>query len=290
MANLSMEELAAQYGYAAEFFGSDPELKALIKAAVAGQWSTQKFQAKFMNTTWYRTREASVRQWMDLATRDPAEAKSKINDRKLEFANMLSQFGAAPMSDTDLTFIATNSLREGWSQAETKRMLTYFAGYQPGNANGTAATLEMQVKGMANDYGVTVTTGQLTDWVTGMMSERYTEDNLRDYLRDMAKSKYAGMGTYLDMGMTVKQVAAPYLSSYSQLMEVGADSVDLSDNVIQQALQGTPPAPNQPPQMQSLYQFEQTLRRDPRWLRTKNARESVTSAGQNILRDWGLVG
>jgi hypothetical protein len=106
----------------------------------------------------------------------------------------------------------------------------------------------------------------------------------------MAKSKYPGMGAFLDMGQTVRQVATPYVQSYAQLLEVDADSVDMNDNLIQQALQGTPSSATAPPQMQSVYQFERSVRRDPRWVRTKNARDSVTNAAHNVLRDWGLVG
>ena len=93
MANLSMEELAVQYGFAAAFFNSDPELKKLIQAAVKGQWSSAKFQAKFMATKWYRSREASVRQWADLMARDPKEAQNKINERKAELSDQFTQLG-----------------------------------------------------------------------------------------------------------------------------------------------------------------------------------------------------
>jgi len=89
--------------------------------------------------------------------------------------------------------------------------------------------------------------------------------------------------------MTVRQIAAPYMQSYSNLLEVPEDAIDLEDQVVQQALQGSPGGPNQPPQMKSVYQFERDLRKDPRWARTKNARESATSAVMSIGRDWGLV-
>lgn len=284
-----MEQLEAQYGYAADFFNSDPELRKLIQDAVSGQWTPQVFQARFMNTAWYKARNAAQRQWADLSTRDPAEAAAKLADRKRDFANRLGQFGVT-LDDSSLTFAATNSLREGWDEAGTKAMMAMFANYHPGQAGGTPATLEMQMKGLANDYGVSLSDGQLTDWVNGMLAERYTQDNITDALKDMARSKYPGMSSYLDRGMTVKQVAAPYTQSYGQLLEVDPDTVDLNDNLIQQALQGQPPSDGKDPTMQSVYQFERAVRRDPRWQRTKNARDSVVSAGQNILRDWGLVG
>lgn len=285
-----MAELAAQYGYASTFFNSDPELKKLISDAVRGQWNTNVFQGRFMNTKWYQARTASQRQWADLTTRDPKEAARKINDTKLTLGNRLSQMGLN-MNANDLNWVANTSLSEGWTEEHTKQMLAVYVNYQGGGpASGTPATLEMQIKSLANDYGMKATNNQLTDWVNGMLNGRYTQDNVTDFLKDMAKSKYAGMSNFLDQGMTVKQVAQPYLQSYANILETAPDAVDLNDNLIQQALQGQPAEPGKPPAMQSVYQFERQLRRDPRWMGTKNARDQVTSAGNNILKDWGLVG
>lgn len=286
--SLDMATLAAQYGFSAAFFGSDPELTRLIKDATNGQWSTQKFQAKFMATQWYRARDASVRQWMDLQTRDPATARQKISDKKIELSDNLTQLGIAP-DDATLTSLATNALQYTWTSQQTKDVLSSMVNFHA-PLQGTPRAIQMQISSMANDYGMKPTDAQLADWTSGMLSDKYTEDNLKSVMTDFAKSKYPGMNTYLDMGMSVKQVAQPYLQSYANLLEVNPDTINLNDGLIQQALQGQPPQPNQPPTMQSVYQFEKSLRKDPRWATTKNARDAVTSAGQSVLKDWGLVG
>jgi hypothetical protein len=161
--------------------------------------------------------------------------------------------------------------------------------YVPGKMQGTPATLEMQFKQLANDYGFQASNGQIADWINGMLAERYTEDNIRDFMRDSAKSKYMGLSPWLDKGMTVRQVASNHIQSFSRLLEVDAESVDLMDPLIQQALQGTPDQTGSPV-AQSLYQFERSVRKDPRWLKTKNARTEMTNAAMGIARDWGLVG
>lgn len=289
MAYQTIGELSVQYGFGQQFFGSDPELQNLINQAVNGQWSSEKFQSAFMNTAWYRSRWANLRTWTDLETRDPAEASNKVNERVLEFNDNLSQLGVTLDAGT-IQSLAYNSLQFGWTPAQTKDILGGMVNYTPGQMGGTPAAVEMQVKKVAGDYGLTLTGSQVSDFVSGVVTDRYTEDNIKDFMADMAKSKYVGMTPYLDKGMTVRQVASQHVSSYAKLLEVDPDSVDLNDTVIQQALQGTPPAPGALPEMQSVYQFERAVRRDPRWLRTKNARDSMTTSGQSLLRDWGLVG
>lgn len=285
MPKLDLKALAAQYGYAAEFFTSDPELNKLIQDAVRGQWTPQVFQGRFMATNWFRARNAAQRTWSDLAARDPTEAQRKINDKGKELQFLASNWGLT-LDDYTAQHMAWEVLRDGWTDTQVKIQLAGRAG----RSGGTPATLEMQIKKLANDYGTSATDSQLGDWVNGMLTGRYTQDNITDLLRDVAKSKYQGMGDWLDKGFTVRNMAQPYIDSYSRILETSADTVDLNDNLIQRALQGRPGQNNQPPAMQTVYEFEQSLRKDSRWLGTKNAHEATVNAAQSIARDWGLVG
>lgn len=281
------DEIAARYGFVAAFFNADPELAKLLNDAIRGNWTNERFQGVFMNTKWYRSRSASIRQWADLETRDPAELEAKVRERQLELYDQFSQMGIET-SFGQTRSIAYQSLKFAWSDAQVRDVVASVMMERGGWTGGTAATMEMQVRQLAGDYGIQVTDDQVTGYVHGLINESYTEDNIRAYLKDMAKSKYTGMSSYLDQGMTVRDVAQPYISSYANLLEVGAETIDLNDSLVQQALQGAPAKPGEPPQMQSVYQFERALRRDPRWLRTKNARQSAVDAAMSIAKDWGL--
>lgn len=287
MAKLSMQELAVQYGFAAAFFNSDPELKKLIKDATSGQWSVSKFQAKFMATKWYRAREASVRQWADLAARDPKEAQNKINERKAEMADQFSQLGIT-ISDSELTKMASNSLQYSWSDAQRNDIMASYVKYTPGGSSGGIAALETQIKDLAYQNGVSVSDAQMQDWISGMVAQKYTQESLEDYIRDMAKSKYGGMTSWLDTGMTVRQVAAPYLQEYAKLLETDPNTVDLDDPLIAQALQGKIDPKTGQPQMMTVAEMQRAVKQDKRWLYTSNAKTSMTDMGIQILQDMGL--
>lgn len=287
MPNLSMEELAVQYGFAAAFFNSDPELKSLIQQAVKGQWSPQKFQAKFMNTNWYRTREASVRQWQDLMARDPAEAQNKINESKAWLSDQFTQLGIT-IDEATLNSLAVQRLQWSWSDSQTQDILASYIKYDPGQTGGTVAAIETNIKNLAYQYGVDVSNAQMQDWITGIVSQKYTEDSLTDYIRDMAKSKYGGMMGYLDTGMTVRQVAAPYLQEFGRLMETDPNTVDLNDPLVAAALQGQIDPKTGQPQMMTVAQMQKAIKKDQRWLYTANAKKDMTDLGLGILQDMGL--
>lgn len=284
-----MDELAAQYGYAAAFFNSNTELKGLIDSAVREQWTPDKFRAKLMATTWYRSTSSTARVWQELEGRDPVEAQTRINNQMTKIQMTANKQGIS-ITAARLKEIARDSLVMGYPDDKLNEVIGsewhYTAG---GGSQGGAALLEDKVRTLANDYGVNITDAQVGEWVGGALTGKYTEDHFHDFARDMARSRYPGLSTYLDQGMTVKQVAAPYLQSYSQILEQNPDTVNLNDTHVQKALQGTPAANNQPPQMQTLYDFEKGLRQDPRWMNTKGAHQQMQAATSTVLRDFGIV-
>lgn len=321
---LSLDELAAQYGYAAAFFNSDPELANLIQQATSGQWTPDKFRAALMATNWYRSKTEATRSFIELQGRDPAEANKRIADQARKIQQTANQQGIS-LNPSRLAAMAKDSLMYGWDDLQLQQGIAAEFQYKPnGGTQGGAATLETRYRQMADDYGVTLSTPQLADFIGGSLAGRYTEDNVADFLRDTARSKYPGLSSYLDVGMTVKQVASPYLQSYAQILEVSPDTVSVNDPLVQRALQGQvqakAPAGSKPPgsggygadvyggptkigqyggtaqpaavpvQPMSVYDFERQLRQDPRWLQTKNAKDSMQNTAIGVLRDWGIYG
>ena len=313
--NLSLDELAQTYGFAASFFNADWELKNLIQQAVANQWSVPKFQASFMATGWYRTHAAAGRQWADQVYRDPATAERSIQQQMAKLGQQASQQGIT-IDPARLRMLATDSLMFGLSDIENNQALAAEFKYKgPGSSQCTAATNEDQIRKAVNDYGLTISDDTIGQWDQKMLSGQFTMDNVTGLLQNMAMSKYPGLNSYLSQGMTVRDVAEPYIQSYSSILEQAPNAIQLTDPLIQRALQGTnqnPPAASgksglqvkaqttgltpvgssssaaPPSQPQSLYDFENALRQDPRWLNTKNAHDNLQQAGMGILRNFGL--
>lgn len=283
----SSAELAVQFGFEEAFFRADPELWNLFQQARKGQWTPTKFQAAFMNTNWYRSRQASIRQWTDLSTRDPAEAQAKIRERKASLEDQVSQLGIT-MDDASLNSLATQSMQYAWSDAQLNNVLASYVHYTPGQTGGTVAGLESEIRNMAYSQGVDVSDSQMQDWITGVVSQKYTKDSLTDFVKDMALSKYGGMQNWLNTGMTVRQVAAPYLQEFGRLMEVDPNTVDLNDPLLASALQGKIDPKSGQPQMMTVSQMQRAVKSDPRWMYTDNARQDMTNLGQGILKDMGL--
>lgn len=284
-------DLAAQYGYAAAFFNSVPELKSILDVAVREQWTPDRFRAKFMDTQWYKINAQPYKQWVELKTRNPAEAQRQIDQKAVEIGNLAKQMGARDRPDGYKAF-AEQALWSGWSEAQIRQVMVDWNYDNKGTGGaGQAGTVDQTVRRVAGDYGVGLTDAQVTDFTRGILKGSMSEDNVAAFAKQMAMSKYAGMRGYLEQGFTVRQVASPYLQSYSQLMEVTPESVNLNDGLIQKALQGSPdPKSGGVPVMQSLWQFEKSVRQDKRWLGTKNARDEAENIATKVAQDWGIHG
>lgn len=281
-------ELAAQYGFTEAFFRADPELWALFSKAKAGQWTAGKWQAEFMKTQWFRSREASMRQWSDLTTRDPAEAQNKITERAANISDRFTQMGIT-IDEATLTMLASQSLQYSWSEDQMNNVIGSYVHYTPGATSGGIAEMENQINTMAYQFGVSVTSEQMQNWIQGLVNKSFTDDNVTDFIRDAAKSKYAGLTPQLDSGRTTRDIAGQHIAEYSRLLEMDPGNVNLDDPILARALQGTVDPRTGLPQSQTVFQMSQDVKKDSRWLGTKNARDDMMGATYGILQDMGLM-
>jgi hypothetical protein len=87
--------------------------------------------------------------------------------------------------------------------------------------------------------------------------------------------------------MTVAEIANPYIRSMATLLELNDADIDLFDPTIRAALTGR--TQDGTPAVKPIWQFENEVRSDSRWLNTNNARDSLDGVGNSILKMWGLV-
>jgi hypothetical protein len=151
---------------------------------------------------------------------------------------------------------------------------TYISKLQATARNyGLAYSPDMAKKNILNSYqaGGTLTTGSL--------------DAEELAIKTMAKTMYPNLGKLIDSGVKVSSLADQYAYYMGQTLELPDNSIDITkDNYIQQALKNG----GQEGSM-NLNDFQLSLRKDPRWAKTKNAREEASSYVNSILSSFGLV-
>lgn len=122
----------------------------------------------------------------------------------------------------------------------------------------------------------------IDDWLSRIENGEKI-DNIKMAIRENAKLGLPdNVKKLLDQGIDLDTVYSPYKRIMSNVLELTPDSIKLDDPVLRSAIG--------PDKEMTVYDFQNSLRKDPRWQFTANAHDTVSSAVQNVLKDFGFMG
>ena len=282
---LSPSELAEQYGWAASFLNSEPELKKLFAEAVKKGWSPAEFQAKLRDTKWFQQNSETVRQNSMLKETDPATYKDRYQEIRATIKDLAGTAGAI-LSDKQLDRVAENALMFGWSDSQIQNTMAQYIERVKGSYVGEAGANEDELMSYARQMGVRMDRGQVRQSVEQMAAGNWDMNRAKDYVNRVAMNQFPNLKDEIKAGLTVYELASPYIQSMSGILELNPNDIDLFDPKIRRALAGK--GQDGKPEMKTVWEFEENLRRDPRWLKTNNGRETVAAGYKQVLSDFGL--
>lgn len=282
--------LNENYGLAASFMESDPELANIYSQAVAGTWSTDKFQAALQSTNWWQTNSDSARKMLQEKYADPAQYHQDIQNKTLELTDLASKLGVH-LSSTGMASLADLALVTNMNDAQINGYLSkYLELSKQGHFSGYAGQVELGVREYAREMGVPLTDDYVERAVSGIVAGTDSLQARRANIQTIAQQTFPAYAKEINEGMTVGQIAAPYLAAQSKLWETDPNKIDLFDPTLRGALQSTAPQGKDTiPTQMPLYDFEKQLRSSSKWLSTNNARESMSATASQVLSDMGLT-
>lgn len=289
---LSMEELAAQYGFAMNFLNANPEIKGLFSQMVSQGWTQDMFNAKLHNTNWWKTHSDKERQYLTQLYTDPATARQNMSQAQTQVNQMAAQLGVTltPFVKKQLGIAAYNMVAKGWNEGQLRYFLgqyVYFGNETGGTFKGQGADIQNELRSYAYSMGVTQSNTWYADNTRKVLEGMATTSDFKHQMLQQAKAMFPQYTKQLDGGQTVADIASPYLQSMSKILELAPGSINLFDNTIKSALQYKNPGTLQTEGM-PIWQFENNLRNDPRWKGTKNAQDSLMQVGHQVLSDFGF--
>jgi hypothetical protein len=289
---LDAAEMAQNYGFALSFLNSDPELKKIFNQAVygngkddMGSWSTAKFVAAIRNTQWYQKHAESWRQADLLQKSDPQTYNAKIAALTAQLSDRAAALGA-PMSWAQLQTMAGNALHLGWNDAQINDQMAGYVKAVNGVYNGSVGDDVGSLRNVAWRNGVNLSDVTLQSYAQQIAKGSASRSYFERQIRQMAKTAAPGYTDQLDAGMDLYDISDPYRQSMAKILELNPTDIDLFDPTIRSAL--TAVGQDGKPTSKSLWQFENDLRKDPRWLSTSNARSAGMSVAHKVLQDFGF--
>ena len=285
-ATISPQELSQQYGYAYSMLNAIPELKTLFNQAVAGQWDAQRFQASLLNTQWYQSHSAAQRAWIAEGYTDPSTQRAQWNAQIAAVEAAAAKMGAS-LSPGTVGVLAGEYLMNGWNADQlNKAMANYIQFDANGAMGGQAGDEEMTLRSLANNNGVSITNNWLLTMARHIADSSTTLQDAEGYLRQQAEKMFPNYAKQISAGQNMSDLAAPYAQDYQKILEVGPGQTNLFDPNMVKALQYKDPTGQNT--TMPLWQFDQSLRNDPRWLKTQNAQDTTMGVGRQILQDFGF--
>jgi len=283
-------ELAADYNVQMAVINSDPSLVALFDEAVKTQMTPTAFAAALRNTDFYLKHGAN---WALAQTKklgDPGDWKDQTTQASTLIKQTAVDLGMT-LDPEEVQHLANAALHASGGAAgsiSSTWLNTHIAtlGTITGKG-GTAATTINNLKQFGADYGIEHSDDWYTHAAKSVISKTATQTDFESQITNLAKSKYAPFADQIDKGMTIAQIASPYINSMSNILEVPQASIGLNDHTINKAL--TSLDSKGQPMAQPLWQFETSLRQDPRWATTKNANDTLSSLSYSILKNFGLM-
>ena len=323
--NAIYELAKSKYGNVDSIFLYDPELKKILVDAV-GDPATAKDDMeedeflRRLNASDWAIRNASTYRARDAQRREYTETLDKYN-KQLEMADtqekkdvILSKIGqlkttsayARGLESAKAYIEATASGLTGTMSPErldafVKRMYDSANDKDPNIINRELAALVSYKPGMqlGGSVGGDLTTLRATARANGFDLDTSFGSSINDWLQRLAKGESietfkntirgaAKLGlpdkvaNLLDQGLDLKDIYDPYRKVMASVLEVAPDSISLDDKTLRMAIG--------PEKEMSIYDFQRTLRKDPRWQYTDNARQEGSNAVLGVLRDFGFQG
>lgn len=302
----------SEYGPIDLTFKSDPELRDLLFRAIGSDgkpgtkddYTPQRFLNDLQQTKWWQSNAGELRQRQfyknqyeemrrtaDPATVDRLDQTSEYGRglafTKQRIADAAKSTGAS-LDSTQLDMLARQIYDLGY-EGKDAMVLAAIRGnikYTPGGVLGGAAgeaLRDLEATAAANGIDLQKQFGNnLQGWLQNINQGESTE-TYKQIIRERAKlglpDKVAAL---VDKGVDLQTIYEPYKQMMSAVLEVNPETIKLDDPTLRMAIG--------PDKEMSLYDYQRTLRKDPRWQYTNNARQEVSTIAQQVLRDFGFQG
>lgn len=284
---VSTQDALAAYGFTQSVIDTIPELKGVFNSAVQQGWDENRFANAVKDTAWWKSTTETKRAAELMRAQDPATYDQKLGDTRRTMSAMAQQLGITGLSDKELGQLSTWAFEFQWDQTHMQQMLTSY-GKLGKNYGGLAGETEQQIKEIAHAYGVPYRQKHVDSVVKGILSGRDTVEGYRQRQVAAAKSMFPSFSDQIDAGMTMLDIADPYIQQMASTLEIPAGDLNLNTKLVKKALQARNDKGQ--PQPKQLWEFEQDLRKDARFDKTKGAAEEASALIAQVGSDWGFLG
>jgi hypothetical protein len=291
-------------------FNNVPSLKALLNRYVKEDWTPEKLRKAIRDDNWYRKNSAEIKaryvqlyNYRDLVATGQADGSTdyekQVSTLERKLADKARKIGSGLASDPEAlrraaeNMYITNvgiddAMTNDFIAAAIRPITSTIAGVKTEGYSGEALKDYQAIQNIARSNGF-----KISDVLPGGQNEQMVLQGLAkgtidaDRLaQDARKLAAQGQPQYvrdlLGQGYNLDQIYSPYKNTMASILEINPDQIDLNDQTLRMAISDKGDM--------NIYDFKKALKQDKRWQYTEQAREEVSNAALNVLRDFGFQG
>jgi len=309
----AIADIAEKYGLSEALFKNIPSLNTILQDYVnpKKKMTDEELVRRIRNDVWYKKNSAGIKQrfvqyynYRDLQESGQADGTTQYEQdiegivRNLE--KRAVEIGSAAASDP----VALRKAAENIYLTNKEKDTTFIDDFLASSIRAVAGTIGGKTTEgysgealqnynallkAARDNGFQLAEiipgGSNVDQVlSGIASGKIDVNRV---VADARKLAAQGQPQYvrdlLAQGYNLSQVFQPYRTAMANVLEIGdPDQIDLNDPLLRTAITDKGDM--------NLYDFKKALRQDNRWQYTEQARNDVSNAALQVLRDFGFQG
>lgn len=242
-------------------------------------------------TAWFKTYGEDITRRLIEEKQQPGLAKKSIDASLATIRSSLNSSGLQ-LTDAKVREIARNAWVYGWNADQIDQKIASAAAGTKGGPDiegGEIGAKEYDLQTYADDFGTYLTDAQKRQLRQDLLDGK-GDESVREAIRKSAASANPIFADRLEAGETLRSVTDAYFSAAADLLEVDANSLNWQDGLFKNGKAWTTTDEKTGKVRQkTLAEFERDIKRDNRWVNTKNAREELSNGAYDILKRFGLA-
>jgi hypothetical protein len=194
------------------------------------------------------------------------------------------------LEEDQLDDITNNALSMGIGASSSlvdkliRAKFTYVPGKTVLGGAAGSALASLKATAAANGLDFDAQFGTQTQTWLAKILQGESPETFKNIIRKTAKIGYEKtpqVSSLLDLGVDLEAIYAPYKNVMASTLEINPETIGINDKTLRSAIGD---------KEMTLYDWQRSLRKDPRWQYTNNAREDVSNSVLSVLRDFGFQG
>jgi hypothetical protein len=203
--------------------------------------------------------------------------KSRTTKTKIVNGVEVSTEGISPIERQDIL----NKYINQYANTKILNAATGDAGAVASLNKGSFGSTLTTLRNAYSNNGLPINDKSLAQQAAEISLDKNKLDSTINLINLQAQTYFPALSEKIGQGYTVKQLLSPYIQTRANILEEDPDSIDLKS--LTQVAQN-------PKGLMGLYDYEISLRKDPKWRYTKNAQDNMSKLSRGIAEMFGLVG